>query len=221
MRRLLLSLALAPLLLACRPSGSQPISVVDSYARALRSGDYGKAYELMSKKYQDQHRREEFVAMMKESSEEVRQTVARLTGDNRRVEVVARFVYDDLRDEISLVQEGGAWRIATDPLDFYPQDSPVSALRSFVRAVELKRYDIALKIIPNRWREAMDEAKLKAQFEGPDAKAEEGRQLLAELRANLDRPIEQTGDKANMPYGDNKDVQFVQEDGVWKIDDLD
>lgn len=197
----------------------QPLSAVDAYAAALRAGDYGRAYDLMSSRYRREHTREDFVRMMKDSPQEVKQTAARLTSSNRRVEVAARFVYDDLRDELPLVLEDGGWRISSDPLEFYPQDSPAHALRSFVRAVELKRYDVVLRFVPNRWRQEMNETKIREQFEGE--KREEVVQMMRLLSANLENPIEQEGDKARMPYGERFEVKFVKEDGAWKVADPD
>jgi hypothetical protein len=199
--------------------GAHPISAVDDYVAALRVGDYVKAYSFMSERYKKEHAQDDFIRMMKESPQEVRETTARLSSPERKVEVAARFVYDDLHDELALVQENGVWKISGDPLDFYPQDSPNHTLRSFVRAVELKRYDIVLRFVPNKWKEEMTEKKIKEQFEGE--KREEVGQMMRLLIANLDNPIDQQGDEARMPYGDRFEVKFVREDGIWKIADPD
>jgi hypothetical protein len=213
-------LVLVLVLAACGASPArQPLSAVDAYAAALRGGDFGRAYELMSARYRREHSRQDFVRMMKDSPQEVKQTASRLTSENRRVEVAARFVYDDLRDELPLVLEDGGWKIASDPLEFYPQDTPNHALRSFVRAVELKRYDVVLRFVPNRWRQEMNENKIREQFEGE--KREEVVQMMRLLSANLENPIEQEGDKARMPYGERFEVKFVREDGLWKVADPD
>jgi hypothetical protein len=205
---------------ACGASPArQPLAAVDAYAAALRGGDYDRAYELMSSRYRREHSREDFVRMMRDSPQEVKQTASRLTSSDRRVDVAARFVYDDLRDELPLVLEDGGWKLASDPLEFYPQDTPNHALRSFVRAVELKRYDVVLRFVPNRWRQEMTEAKVRDQFEGE--RREEVVQMMRMLSANLENPIEQDGDKARMPYGERFEVKFVREDGLWKVSDPD
>src|SRR5262249_17594409 len=114
----------AAVLSACGASSAyHPTGAVDAYVAALRAGDYGRAYELMSDGYRREHSREDFVRMLKDSPQEVRETAARLSSPERKVEVAARFIYDDLHDELALVEEGGEWRIAGDPLDFYPQDT--------------------------------------------------------------------------------------------------
>jgi hypothetical protein len=216
MRSLLVVIALA----ACASNASRPLAAVDDYVGALRSGDFGKAYDLMSEKYKRDHTREEFVRLLKESPGEVNQTILKLTSSNRRVDVEARFVYDDLRDELDLVAEDGGWRIAGNPLDFYPQDTPQHALRSFLRAVETKRYDVVLRFVPDAYKDKqMTTDKIKEQFEGD--KKEEIDQMIRLLTANLENPIEQNGDSARMPYGAHSEVKFKLEDGVWKIDDPD
>jgi hypothetical protein len=200
-------------------SADRPLSAVDGYVAALRGGDFGRAYQFMSARYRREHSRDDFIRMMKDSPQEVRQTADRLTASDRKVDVSAKFVYDDLRDELPLVFEGGSWRIASDPLEFYPQDTPAHALRSFVRAAELKRYDVLLRFVPNQWRAEMTEAKVREQFEGD--KKDDVAQMIRLITANLDNAIEQEGDKAHMTYGDRYDVKFIREDGVWKIKDPD
>jgi hypothetical protein len=208
------------LLAACGgPSAERPLGAVDSYVAALRGGDYGRAYELMSSGYRRGHSKDDFVRMLKESPAEVKQTAERLSADGRKVEVSARFVTDDLHDELPLVFEGGSWRLSSDPLEFYPQDSPPHALRSFLRAIELHRYDVLLRFVPNQWRAEMTAEKVKEQFEGE--RKEEISRMVRLLTANLENPIDIEGDRARMPYGDRYEVKFIREDGVWKIKDPD
>jgi hypothetical protein len=200
------------------PSATRPLSAVDAYVAALEAGDFGRAYDLMSEKYKKDHSREEFVKMMKESPSDVRETASRLRSGKRTVLVTARYSYDELRDEVYLVQEDGEWKIQSDPLNFYPQDSPKNTLRSFIRAVELKRYDVLLRFVPNQWRQAMTPEKLKAELEG--RKRQEVEDLVRKLRVALDNPIEIQGDEARMEYGDRTTLKFKKEDGVWKIEDF-
>ena len=81
-----------------------------------------------------------------------------------------------------------------------------------MRAVELRRYDVVLRLIPNRYRAAASPDKLRAYWEG--ARKPENQKLLKNLRGNI-------GDEARMPYGENAEVRFVREDGLWKVEDLD
>jgi hypothetical protein len=214
------ALLAALVLLACgacvHHDTTRPLGAVDAYVAALEVGDYDKAYDLMSDAYKREHTREEFIRTLRQSPSDVRETTRRLKGGHRQVSVTAVYVYDDLRDEMHLVEEGGAWKIASDPLDFYPQDSPRACLRSFLRAVELRRYDVLVRLVPKDY--AMTEEQVKAQFEGD--KKQEIADLVARLRGAIDSPIQVEGDKARLLYGDRNEVAFMKEDGLWKIEDF-
>jgi hypothetical protein len=45
--------------------------------------------------------------------------------------------------------------------------------------------------------------------------------LMNTLSANVDEPIVERGNDARMAYGERFTVQFVKEDGAWKLKDLD
>jgi hypothetical protein len=141
-----------------------------------------------------------------------------LGGKRGTLEVSAELEYG-IGDRMLLVHEDGAWRIATSPVGFYDQTTPRSALRSFLRAYRLERWDVMLQFVPNAYREKMDAAKLKAQFTGPSR--EQMETLIYTLEANVDEPIVERGNDARMSYGDRFQVQFVREDGLWKLRDLD
>ena len=207
------------LVVACgAPSATRPLGAVDAYVRALEVGDYDRAYDLMSDHYKKEHTRDEFVRMMRESPRDVKETAQRLKSGKRSVDVRATYVYDDLRDEMALVEEDGGWRIDSNPLDYYPQDSPKNALRSFIRAVELKRWDVLVRFVPKAY--AMSAEQIKTEFEGD--RAQEIDDLLRKLKAALDTesPIQVEGDEARLQYGDRAEIVFKKEDGSWKIDDF-
>jgi hypothetical protein len=156
--------------------------------------------------------------MMRDNIREVDETADRLRGKKGNLEVSAEFAYG-VGDKMLLVQEGGRWRIASNPLGFYDQATPRAALRSFLRAYHLERWDVMLKFVPNAYREKMDVAKMKAQFTGPSKEAMEN--MILSLEANIDDPIIERGNDAKMTYGERFEVRFMKEDGVWKLKDLD
>lgn len=211
------ALCLCVLLLGCRsPKG--PSQTLDRYGRALMNHDFGEAYDLMSSSFRGRVSREDYVRMMRDNPREVDETAERLRGKHGNLEVSAEFEYG-LGDQMRLVQEGGRWKIASNPLGFYDQSSPKSALRSFIRAYRLERWDIMLRFVPNQYREKMDATKLRTQFLGPSS--EQIQTLMNSLEANVDEPITERGNDARMSYGDRFEVKFVKEDGVWKLKDLD
>lgn len=204
--------------LGCGSSARGPGAALDAYSKALRKQDYAAAYELMSSSFRDKHSREEFVRMMKENSQEASETAERLRVKPKELAVTAEVRYG-LGDRMRLVREGDRWRIASNPIQFYSQATPREALRSFVRAYKLKRWDVMLRFVPNVYRERMNVDKLQRQFEGDSR--EDVDVMMKMLEANIDEPITDKGNEARMTYGDRYEVKFIREDGLWKIRDID
>ncbi len=211
------AITLSLLVVACG-SNKGPSQTLDKYGRALKNHDFGSAYDLMSSGFRGKVSREDYVRMMRDNPREVDETADRLRGKRGSMEVSAEFEYG-LGDTMRLVQEDGRWRISTNPLGFYDQSSPKAALRSFIRAYRLERWDVMLRFVPNAYREKMDAAKMKAQFTGPSREQMEN--LMNTLEANNEEPIIERGNDARMNYSDRYTVQFVKEDGAWKLKDLD
>lgn len=190
---------------------------LEEYSEALEQGDYDDAYGMMSEEFRQAHSKDEFVRLMKENKPEVRETAARLRSEHQKVEVTARFRYG-IGDSLELVLEAGEWRIASNPIAFYSQATPRDALRSFVRAYRLKRWDVMLALIPDQYAEKMSVDKVRYQFEGP--RAEDVELMMQRLEENIDAPIKEKGGEARMSYHD-AEVKFVREEGAWKIQDPD
>ena len=172
----------------------------------------------MSSSFRGKVSRDDYVRMMRDNPREVDETADRLRGKKGSLEVSAEFEYG-LGDRMLLVQEDNEWRIAANPLGFYDQSTPRNALRGFLRAYNLERWDVMLRFVPNVYREKMDAPKMKAQFTGPSREQMEN--LINTLEANVDEPIIERGNDARMSYGDRFTVTFVREDGAWKLKDLD
>jgi hypothetical protein len=204
--------------LAACAAGKGPNQTLDSYGVALKNHDFSTAYDLMSSSFRGKVSRDDYVRMMRDNGREVNETADRLRSRKGSMEVSAEFEYG-LGDTMRLVQESGQWRIATNPLGFYDQSSPKAALRSFIRAYRLERWDVMLRFVPNSYREKMNAEKMKAQFTGPSREQMEN--LINTLEANVDEPITERGNDARMSYGDRYTVQFLKEDGAWKLKDLD
>jgi hypothetical protein len=213
MRALLIIAVLA----ACG-GGKGPSDTLDQYGKALKNRDYSAAYELMSSSFRGKVSRDDYIRMMKDNPREVDETADRLRSKKGSLDVSAEFEYG-LGDRMLLVQEDDEWRIAANPLGFYDQSTPRNALRGFLRAYRLERWDVMLRFVPNLYREKMDATKMKAQFTGPSREQMEN--LINTLEANVDEPIVERGNDARMSYGDRFTVTFVREDGSWKLKDLD
>ena len=199
-------------------SRSPPGAALDRYASALRNRNYDAAYQLMSSRFRSTVSRDEFVAMLRDNPREVAETADRLGDRKRRLRVSAELRYG-LGDTLHLVEEDGQWRIAANPLAFYDQSTPRAALRSFLRAYRLGRWDVMLRFVPRDYAELMNADEIQQQFTGE--RKDDIEQLMNQLEANVDEPIEEHGSEATLHYGANGEVKFVREEGRWRLRDLD
>jgi hypothetical protein len=214
-------IAVTTLALGCGGSGGSntPAGTVSAFGRALSRGHYEDAYGLMSRAYRRRVSLEEFVRHLENNPEEAREAAVALDNPDGPAEQTAVMRVGD-GDRIELRRDrGGDWRISSNIVDFYDQSSPRATLRSFVRAMERQRYDVVMRMVPDADREGMSEEQMREAWTGEGQ--EEIDRLLENLKASLDAPIEQVGDRATMPYGDRFTAQLVREDGIWKIEDPD
>lgn len=199
-------------------NAEDPQSVLRAYARALEEGRADDAYRLLS----DEARRgvsiDAFRKMLKDNPEEARE-IARALARPAPPPVVTATIVSPSGETLHLVLENGKWRVDAAAIDLYAQDTPRHAVQGFVRALERKRYDVLMRYVPDAHRDGLDPEKLRAAWEGEDK--DEMLQVLAALKQALpSAAIEETGDRATMPYGAGT-MQLVREHGLWKIEDFD
>lgn len=219
MRALALTIAFGVLVSAsgcARGRHRTPESALEAFSRALRDRDYESAHRLLAAEYRSEVSVEELRDRLERNPDERKELAALLARPSGESEVTAEVQYGD-GEVLRLRFEGGRWRLVGNVFDFYDQSTPRAALRSFVRAIERRRYDVVLRFVPDADRDGMTEERLREAFEGPQREAIA--RLAENLRAHLDSPITRTGDHATMPYGDRFTAELVFEDGVWKIAD--
>jgi hypothetical protein len=209
---------LASFLAGCGASTAEdPGSVLRDYSRALQEGRADDAYRLLS----DDARRgislEAFRRMVKDNPDEVRE-IGRALARPTAAPVVTATVTTPAGQELQLVLENGVWKVDASAVDLYAQDTPRHTLQGFVRALDRKRYDVILRFVPDNHKEGLDAAKLKTSWEGEEK--QEMEQVLAALKQALpSASIEETGERASMPYGAGTLV-LVREHGLWKIENF-
>jgi hypothetical protein len=214
-RRVVRALALVVVVaaVACTPHAQPgPADTLRAFADAVRGGRTDDAYALMSADYKKTHDRDAFARSLGPADQ---RALGRLAKG--RVELRAEIELAD-GERLSLVQEPDGWRFARDPLDLYPQRAPDEALRSFIRAVERKRWDVVLRFIPQHFRSTITADTLKERWEGAGA-GELKAQLLV-VKSHLDEPMELAGDEARLPVGERKQVKLVREEGLWRVETL-
>jgi hypothetical protein len=215
--------ALLPLLAlgvlhGCAGTGaSTPGGALTRFSQAIQQERYDAAYAMLSDDYRNRVSRQEFERHLRENPAEAQRLAARLGDVDGPIEITARVDHDD--GELHLVRQGNSWHIRGNVVDFYDQSTPRAAIRSFVRAMENRRYDVVMRFVPKADREGMTIDGMRQAWEGEGR--EEIERLLANLRANLHNPIEVVGDRATMAYGERFSMQLVREDGVWKVEDPD
>jgi hypothetical protein len=209
---------LAGAVAACAHQQRGPAEALSDFGAAVDRKDYAAAYALMAADYRRRVPFDDFRRDLDAGGPDVQALAHRLREEGPRSPLQVE-VDVDLGQRLTLVLEGGQWRVAAHPFDLYDQTTPRAALRSFVRAAELGRYDALLRLTPNRYRVAITVQKLHDYWEGEHKV--DNRKRLAELRASIGAPIVETGDEARMPYGESSEARFVREDGVWKVDAVD
>lgn len=215
-RPALLALSIALALAGCPQPPSRAESTLSELAAALRRGDAPAAYALMSSRYRERVPLEELERTMREQPEEIAATADALEHP-LAIEEEAR-VHLATGEDVVLERGEGGWRVITEVADYYARGTPRETVRSFVRAIEHRRYDVVIALLPASERSALTEEGLRTQWEGPAR--EEVERLVSALRASLETsPIEQSGDRAVMAYGDRFRVVMVRESGQWCIED--
>lgn len=200
------------------PAPKTPDAALERFTVALRAERYAKAYALMSPDYRRRVSLEEFRNHLRNHPDEVDNVTEQLANRSAPPEVTASVALGE-GETLELVRDDGEWRLLGNVVNFYDQSTPRAALRSFIRAMERRRYEVVMRFVPEADRKGMSVEQMRKAWE--DEGRKEIERLLAKLRSHVEDPIEVVGDRATMPYGERFSVQFVREDGVWKIEDPD
>lgn len=191
-----------------------PDKVVRAYARALADGEPAEAYVLMSPAYRARVSFPAWKRQLDANPQEVSEAGRRLSRVRNAADLAA-LQRRRANKPLQLVKQGERWYIAAEPIEFYDQSTPRAALRSFVAAFAHRRYDVVLRLMPETDKESVTSESLGQSF-GHAARSEIAR-LMAQLRPNLDQPIEVHGNSATMPYAEHRRVQLALEKGRWRI----
>ena len=187
-----------------------------AFARALNQGKPEDAYALMSQDYKKRVSFQQFKSQLEGNAQETLEVGNALSHVRGPARQRATVMYDDDR-ELELRREGNSWLVATDVVGYYDQSTPRAALHAFVRALEHKRYDVVMRLIPDADREGITTDRMEQAWSSDQR--EDVERMLNNLREHLTDPIEIIGDHATMPYGEHLRVQFVREAAGWKIED--
>ena len=216
----------AALVSGCARPPSEP--VLESTRGFLRDGTAARidaAYARMGEEYKSRCDRDCFARELDKARPELKRALEDVQAGKARVELAAQLTLPD-GTALSLAQvppetpaaakdAPDAFQLTNNPLEFYPQGTPEQALRSFIRAVRARRYDVLLRFVPALLREQLTREQLTARFEG--AKRPELERQLAAAEKHLAEPFVYEGTTARLPVGDGREARLVSEDGRWCV----
>lgn len=220
-RRIVLCL----LLTACR-TGSDPKQSLESYLHDTSRGSYDRAYDRLSLDFRRRCDKPCFVRMLEAQPGASRQLLDELRSGTQSV------VYQSeikLRDGTQLALEQQPpdteparratpppFLFAESPLDFYPQDSPKNALRSFVRAFAARRFDVLMRFVPKSLESKLTADALRTRFDSEPRIASQ----VDALRQHLDDKVTVDGNTARLVTGPEQEATLMFEDGRWRVQKL-
>jgi hypothetical protein len=210
----LLALALP----ACAHGAEAPAAAASAFGAALTRGDTKGAYALTSADFRKRTPYEAFAAGLAVDPAAAKAFGGRLATEAPHLPARVELTLPT-GEPVALVVEDGHWRIDGPAFDPWGQGTPRAALRTFIRALDERRYDILLRLAPNRYRGELSVDRLRQYWE--EQRKDDHLALLARLRAAAAAPIVQSGDEAHMPYGPEQEVRFVREDARWKVESPD
>jgi hypothetical protein len=125
-----------------------PSDTLRAYAQAIEQGRVDDAYRLLSDEAKRSMSLEAFRRAIRENPQDVLE-IARAIARPASDPVVTATITVPNGDELTLIYEGGRWRIDAAAVDLYGQATPRQALMGFLRAFDRKRYDVILRYVPD------------------------------------------------------------------------
>lgn len=197
--------------------GADPAALLRRYLTRVQRGDLSGAYGLLSSSFRATCDLPCFKRRVAAEPGAAAAVLSQLRSGDYRVERSAAI--GSLAGLRLVGPPGGAgdmpWLLSGDPLDFYPQDTPGAALRSFLLALERRRYDQVLRFVPPKLRGEVTETVLRQRWDGPERAT-----LLLQVQAvrrHLHEPLIIDSGEARLPLGDRREARLLQEDGRWYV----
>lgn len=205
---------------ACqRFASSDPLSTARRYLDLIANEELSAAYHMMDDDFQNRCDKPCFVRQVQSQRSLLLEARTQLRAGQARVEMSAQLPLPE-GPALRLIRSAGSdgpYLFADNPLDFYPQNTPEQALRSFIRALTARRYSTLLRFVPQSLEGQYTVDALRQRFEGADRTA-----LLAQLAAielHLVEPFvfDKEGQAARLPLGESKEARLLLEEGRWRV----
>ena len=175
--------------LACAHKPEGPAATLQEFGAALARNDCGRAYALTSADFQKRTPYDAFAAGLGANPADTKAYGKRVGDEAARVapRVDLQLPQGETVDAGARGRPLARRRARARP---WGQRTPRAALRTFVRALGERRYDIVLRLVPRRHRVDLTADKLRQYWE---AHQDETRGLLTRLQAALAAPIVEIG----------------------------
>jgi hypothetical protein len=183
---------------------------VNQYLAALRDDSPRAAYALLAEGVRKELPYERFAAQWQSSRIERSRQAAALRDGLRASDLGERAIvrYGD-GTSVSLVREGGEWKLETAMVSRFRTPGPRDAVRVLAEALESRDFDALLRILTSRRREF-----LRRQVDA----------LLDSLRKGPTQVIDQLGaDRAELRWSADRvryKLTLQREGGEWRVDDI-
>ncbi|HVY40747.1 MAG TPA: hypothetical protein VHM31_22565 [Polyangia bacterium] len=209
--------AAALMVSACAHAPRGPGEALAAFGAALARGDLRGAYAMTSADLQRRLPFEAFAAGFRGPAADPAALGQRIAAEATRVPPRVEVALQT-GEPVPLVFEDGRWRVDGPVYEAWGQETPRAALRTFLRAIDARRYDVLLRLVPDRERGGLTAERLRSFWETVDAAAH--RRLLVEVRGALAAPLVEAGDEAHLPLAGGGEVRLAREAGGWKIEEL-
>ncbi|MFH2008805.1 MAG: hypothetical protein ABI333_19615 [bacterium] len=181
-----------------------PRTALQQYIRYVQTNNSKGAYELLSKKLRQGLSYPAFARKWTKNYAEL-QVQASDIGQQLRLakqfEIDAKLRFGQRRT-ISLKHEGSSWKIVGGVSGGFDSMTPRQAVMALVRALEARNFSAFLRLLSKPRREKL---------------VQELTLRLEKLKANLDRDIEVTGNRARLQYDPRYWIMLIKENGAWKV----
>lgn len=190
----------------CRPEADpyHPKTALADYVSHVEDNDAKAAYQMLSKKIRRGLSFEAFARKWKKNYAELRVQAADIKkrlGKHKLYEVHARLTLGKRRS-VTFNHESRRWRIVAGVGGGVDAPTPRDAIRGLVKALESKNFSAFLKLMSSeRRKQFLKEINLR----------------LEKLKANVDRDIEVTGNRARLQYDPRFWIMLLKENGAWRV----
>jgi hypothetical protein len=149
------------------------------------------------------------------SEETHREVVGQLRDARAQVDMERARV---LELERTCRRPAGATEPEPTPAEPFSQATPRDAIDTFIAAFRAERWDVIMRLPPNRVANRLTPDQIAEELGVKDRKKVEA--MIAAIEAS-GAEIQIDGDAATLTYGPGKAVELIREDGLWKIKDFD